>query len=219
MKRVSVILALFVCIVQAREVMNLMEPEAKTVYLNLGLDPAFVAGVGYAQSIPIPILNRNLTLTGEAAVPVLLPDLKDYQLQAGSRIPLIGYNNLVLVNRLNLKLSANQTWMFYATGFSLEEGILLGYFHPRFFVAGEFDYTKFLVTYYQHTEEYREEVYKDANDGWYGNTGGMLTVGLQGGFSIGRFELGLRAGAFKTERWNFPSGFPFQANLTMNYHL
>lgn len=222
MKRIVLILGILVLFVQiapAREVMNLMETDTKVVYLNLGLDPTFIAGAGYAQSVPIPAVNRNLTLVGDFAVPVFLPDLKDYQLQAGTRIPVIGFDNWQLVNRLNLKLTGNQNWMHYATGFSIEEGVLLGYFHPRFFVAGEFDYTKFLVTYYQHTDEYREEIYEDAVDGWYFNTGGMLTAGLQGGFSIGRLEFGLRAGVFKTEKWNSPSASPFCANLTVNYHF
>jgi hypothetical protein len=200
--------------------MNLAGPETKTVYLNLGLDPAFVAGVGYTQSFSIPAIKRDLTLIADFAVPIFLPDLKDYQLQVGSRIPVIGYKGLELVNRLNLKLSGNQTWMFYATGLSLEEGVLLGYFHPRFFVAGEFDYTKFLVTYYQHTDEYRERYFENAQDGWYANTGGIFTVGVQTGFSIGKhLELGLRVGVFKTERWNSPNASPALANLTVNYRL
>lgn len=206
-------------VASAREVMNLEEPGTRVVYLNLGLDPTFVAGVGYAQSFPIPAIKRDLTLIGDFAIPIFLPDLKDYQLQVGSRIPVIGYKGLQLVNRLNLKLTGNQTWMFYVTGFSFQEGALAGYFHPRFFVAGEFGYTKFLVTYYQHSDEYRERVYADAQDGWYANTGGSWTVGLEGGFNVGRFEFGLRAGAFKTERWNSPIASPFLANLTVNYRL
>jgi hypothetical protein len=217
---VMALLLSFIQLISAREVMNIPSTQGQSIYLNLGLDPTFVAGVGYAYTLPISAIKRSLTLYGEATLPVLRPDLGDYQLQIGTRIPIVGYKNWGLLNRLNLKNTGQKTWMYTANGFSLEECLLGGYFAPKSFVGVEFGYTKFVLTHYKHTDEYREQVFEDAQDGWYWNTGGIFTVGAQGGFRIGkRFEVGLRAGAFRTEQWNFPSGSPFLVNLTLNYHL
>jgi hypothetical protein len=218
---IPIILVLSIAgILPAREVMNIKTRPGHSVYLNLGIDPAFVAGAGYTYTFNGPLLNRPVTLIGEATLPFINPDFGDYQFQVGIRNPLITYKSWGILNRFNLFTTGNSNWMHDAFGISVEDELVGGYFGEKFFVGLQFGYTKFLFTHYVHTDEYRERVYQDAVDGWYWNTGGKFTTGLQGGFYIGEHvEIGLRFSAVKTEQWNFPNAFPFGANLDLNYHF
>ena len=43
------------------------------------------------------------------------------------------------------------------------------------------DFDVDLTTHVTHSDAYRATTYMDAKDGWYGNTGGNVRAGLQGG--------------------------------------
>ncbi|MDZ7262525.1 MAG: hypothetical protein ONB05_10525, partial [candidate division KSB1 bacterium] len=125
-----------------------------------------------------------------------------------------------LLNRFSIKNKGTDNSVYSGNILSIEEGLLLGYFSNKWYVAAAFNYEKFLLTYIEHRNWYRENVYADARNGWYSSTGGKFTFGLQGGYTVRDIiEPILRVGMYKTEAFNDPVGVPFFVNIGVNYHF
>ena len=206
--------------IYADEVFNRLQSGGKNVvYLSPGMDPVFTVGVGYARSFEIKAINRILTLTGDIAFPIFLMDFRHYKIDIGSRIAFFNTRFNVL-NRLSIMDKGTDNPVYTGNLISIEEGLLFGFFSPRWYAAGEIDYEKFLFTHIKHTSWYKEYVHSDAKDGWYSSTGGLFTFGLQGGYTFREtVEVTLRAGMYWTEAFNSPAGAPFIANIGVNYHF
>ena len=206
--------------ISAKEIFNKMQPGRQYAYLNFEFDPTFAVVAGYARSFELKAINRSLTVSGDITFPIFLMDLKHYRVEIGSRIAFFNSERWNILNRFSIKNKGTDNPVYSGNLFSLEEGLLFGYFSNKWYVAGEFDYEKFLLTHIKHNNWYRENVYADAKDGWYSSTGGKFTFGLQGGYTFRDvIELTLRLGMYKTESFNDPVGVPFFANIGVNYHF
>jgi len=196
--------------VYAGEVFNKMEPGKQNVYFNFEFDPTFAVVAGYARSFEIKAINRSLTLTGDITFPIFLMDLKHYRVEIGSRIPFFNSKRWNIHNRFSIINKGTDNSVYFGNVLSIEEGLLFGYFSNKWYVAGEFDYEKFLLTHIENSNWYRENVYAaDAKDGWYSSTGGKFTFGLQGGYTFRDIiEFPLRFGMYKTCTLNQHIGHP-----------
>ena len=203
-----------------KEIFNRMQPGGQYAYFNCEFDPVFAVVGGYARNFEIKAINRSLTLTGDITLPIFLLDLKHYRIEIGTRIAFFNWKKWNVLNRFGIINKGTDNPVYSGNLLSTEEGFLFGYFSNKWFVAGEFDYEKFLLTHIKHTNWYKDDVHADAKDGWYSSTGGKFTFGLQGGYLIkGKFEITLRSGVYMTEGFNLPPGAPFFANIGLNYHL
>jgi len=59
-----------------------------------------------------------------------------------------------------------------------------------------------IITHLTHSDWYRENIYRDAKDGWYLDAGGTYHYGVVSSVAIGRTEIGVRAGWQRTEDFN-----------------
>ncbi len=226
-KYILIILAIILMInvhdIGAKEIFNKIEKGGESrVYVNFGFDPVFIAGAGYARSFDIKPINRVLTITADYSAPVFLFDLEHYKLDVGTRIAFFK-GSWNIINRFRVINKGTDNPVFFGNLFSIEEGLLFGYFSDRWYAAGEFSYEKFMLTYIKHSNWYKKYVYEDAQDGWYSSTGGKLIFSLEGGYTFSDvYELTLRAGMYMTEGGNLPVPYgmpPFVADLGFSYKL
>ncbi|MBJ7429105.1 MAG: serine hydrolase, partial [Bacteroidia bacterium] len=76
---------------------------------------------------------------------------------------------------------------------------VIGYYKPKWFVAGEVGFDKAIVTHFKHSENFRNN-FPEAQDGWYEpSTGGNFNYGVQTGYSFKNSDLTLTIGKFITQ--------------------
>ena len=189
---------------------------SQVAYLSIGLDPAVLITCGYARGIGI--VNRDVMVSAELAVPVVKLDLRDYRLKVGWQTRLIQYKGWDVSTEASFILKGTENWMHSATSIGADITAILGRYGKRWFWASEFGLDKALATKITATDRYRQYYYTDFKDGWYGNPGGNWHYGLRAGFIRARTEISLRAGLQKTQRFNDPVN-PFFGVLGLSYHL
>lgn len=220
MKRYLLILisaVLSVNLASARDILQLPEAGDKSVYLNFEFDPTFFLSAGFATVFEISPINRNLQLSAEIALPIFLLDLKHYAIELSTKIPIIGYNNWQIINRFSFANKGTDNGIFKGNSFQLEEGLLLGYFAEKWHAAFDISYMKILATHMVYSDFYRDH-YPGAVDGWYKGMGGNIYFSVVGGVTIKeRVGIALRAGIYRTEKFNEPSYVPFVVNVGVNY--
>jgi hypothetical protein len=209
---VSVFVMLFSWRAQAQEVnlARLDEAQANRVYVRTGAEWAFVAGVGYARTVPVG--QRRLVLLGELTAPWAAADASDYQARVGALVPILAWRGWQLAGSLEPTVRGTKNDVGRMTSLGANAGVMGGYYAQHWFVAGElgFDYT--LTTRIAHSQLYRDTVYENARTGWYVNPGGNYRLGGQAGASFGRYELALRAGILRDMMGGQPM-FPLYATL------
>jgi len=217
---VFLVLAVMVQFISAKEVFNRTQPGEQRIYSTFDFDPAPAITTGYAAGFKLEAINRTITVTGDISIPIFLLDLKHYRIQIGARVPVFNSQYWNVMNRFSLIQEGTDNSIYFGSSLGIEQGLLMGRFADKWYVAGEANYRKFLLMYMEHSDWYRENVYADAKDGWYGSTGGMFNFGIQGGYTFGGIlEATLRLGIYKTEAFHDPIGLPFYANLGLAYHL
>ena len=183
---------------------------ANRVYLRTGAEWAFVAGVGYARTVPL--WGRHLLVLGELTAPWATLDTSDYQARVGAVVPVVEWRGWELAGSFEPTVRGTKNDVSRMTSLGANAGVTGGYYARHGFVAGELGFDYALTTGITHTQLYRDLVYAEARDGWYINPGGNYRLGAQGGVSFGRYDLVLRAGILRDMK-GAPPLFPFYATL------
>lgn len=179
--------------VQADEVnLGSLDREPNRATVSTGLEYGLVAGAAYSRVLPF--LDRVIVVTGEATVPWAGLDLGEYRFELGALVPIVGSRHWKLAARAAPIVRGIDTDVARMTDVGLDVAVVGGFYTPTWFIAGEGGVDLALTTHVTHSDGYRMNVYPDAEDGWYANAGANLRTGLQGGVSIGRYDLSLRAG-------------------------
>ncbi|MDH5681280.1 MAG: hypothetical protein OEZ36_06825, partial [Spirochaetota bacterium] len=177
------------------EVFNLKKPGENHLYFNFEFDPTFAVVLGYSRTFYLDFINRNLTLAVDYTLPIFLLDMKHYRFEFTNRIPLFDSQSWNIVNRFSLLNAGTDNGLYVGNKFSINEGLLLGYFQPKWYSAVEVGFEKNLLTYIEHSDKYKSQIYPNAKDGWYKSTGSKYVLAIQGGYTFADFfELTARVG-------------------------
>ncbi len=181
---------------------------------TLGLDLGTLLSLHYGRSFQIggqPVLasaemgfaaGKNAFDDGKAAVGL------GTSIGAGRRwqAPLqIGASTVFSRNKL-----------FRGNTLEVSLGLRPGYYRNKWFAAADLQYHRFLLSYLNHSDYYREAYYEGAQDGWYRQSGGRVQAGFCGGVTLGRHDLGLRAGLSLVHDFS-PGLLPAYAALGYNF--
>ena len=185
------------------------------IYTSFGLDPAFVAVLGYARNFHNNTLNRDIIFFTEIASPIKL-DLYDYRYKLGGQACIYSFHKLDFSGMFTFITRGTKNSIHNAISFGMDITFLLGYYRNRWFAAGEFGYDGAIFTYINHSDWYKTYFYSDAKDGWYRNTASNFHYGFRTGFSLSRIEITLRAGVQKSKSIIDPL-VPFFGVLGLTY--
>lgn len=215
MKRVLLVLLLLWAPLSAQaQDLNLarLDHGPNNVQVRSGFEYAFAASLGYARATTL--LDRDLVVRGDVTVPWAGFDLEDYQVRAGMMLLPVGSEHWKLAVGLSPSLRGMTNEAAQLVGLGLDVSGVGGYYAVHGFLAAEFGFDWALSTHVEHKAPYRAK-YADAKDGWYAPAGGNLRAGLQGGPSLGMFDLILRLGYVTDIWWEGPM-LPFYATLAVN---
>ena len=169
------------------------------VYATAGLDPALIAGAGYARVIPV--MGHDFQLNVEGGLVAAQLDTRDYRARVGVRTSLLHWRSLHLTGSATFAVRGTDNVIYRALDFGADGTAALGVYRHRWFAATEFGKDKAVITHVTQSAWYRTHYYPDAKDGWYLDAGGTFHYGLASGVALGPAELTLRAGWLRTEKW------------------
>ena len=184
---------------------------------TLNADYSISPSLGYAYKLnsAMPII-----LSANISIPVGEKFLDDFKTEMGGQVNVFNKTNFIgSVSALGI-YRRYQTSLVTLQNVGCDVKGTFGYYRSRWFTGVEVGFDKAIVTHFEHTQKYRDEIYADVVDGWYKpSTGGNFYFGIQAGYSMDRIDLTLNMGKVVTQ--NFKSGLllPFYFNLGVNYKL
>ena len=176
-----------------------LETERNRVYSTFGLDPAFVTSIGYGRSVPI--MGHYFQLTGDVGAVTATLDTRDFRTRLGAQTSLVRWRSVNLTGSATFITRGTENSVYRGFDFGADISGTLGVYRQKWFASTEFGFDKAVITHIKHTDWYRTNVYPDAKDGWYLDTGGTYHYGLAGGIALGRMELVGRSGFLRTENY------------------
>src|SRR5262245_65015046 len=192
---------------------RLEDEPANRVHVRTGAEYGFVAGVGYARTVSV--LGRRLLLTGDVTLPWAGLDVSDYRVRAGALVPIVGTRRWRLAGTVAPTVRGTENVAGTLTSLGADLGVQGGFYARHWFVAGETGVDMAITTHVTHSDEYRQDVYAGARDGWYAPTGGVIRYGVQAGASFGRHDLVLRVGQMVEAGGEKPL-LPFYGTLALD---
>ncbi|MFB9077806.1 hypothetical protein ACFFLS_00165 [Flavobacterium procerum] len=195
---------------------NLKKEEKHILNANIGWEHGMVLGLNYNYHFRTEIpLMAEITLS----IPSGSDFLDDFKTKLGGQINFYKTDNFRFNASLHAIYRRYENPLVVLQNFGADAALVLGYYKPRWFVAGEFGFDKAIATRFKHLEIYKE-VYPEAKNGWYEPaTGGNFNFGIQSGYSFSESELILRAGKAMTQDFKTTPLIPFYLQLGYNYKL
>ena len=191
--------------------LGVLDDTTQVATVTTGAEHGLVLGLGYARVQPVA--GRPIVVGGDLSLGWAEIDLSDFRLRAGALAPIVGGRSWKVIGGLTTTVRGTENDIARMTNVGVDVAVLAGRYARRGFVAAELGFDWAMATHVAHGDAYRMTVYSDARDGWYGNPGGVLRAGLQGGVSLGRFDLVLRAGRL-TDATGAPAKLPFYGTLS-----
>ena len=179
---------------------NIKEEQRHVANVNFGWDYAATVGVGYGYKLntKIPML-----LNAQLSVPAGEDFTADFKSKLGVQARVYASGNFrATLMVYGLFRRYEQKEFAALQSFGGEFTGVAGNYKPKWFVAGEFGFDKAIATNIRHGEVYRQ-YYPSARNGWYVPTGGNFHYGIQGGYTLGKFDLYSKVGRLADQ--NFKS--------------
>jgi hypothetical protein len=195
---------------------NLKNEEKHILNINAGWEYSFVYGIGYGYKLKtkIPIIIDALFSfpSGETI-------FDDFKTKIGGQINFYQINNFRFNSSIYANFRRTENPLVVLQNFGSEISTTIGYYKPKWFVAGEIGFNKAIVTHFNHSDIYKE-VYSKVKNGWYEpSTGGNFNFGIQTGYSFNRSDLTLRLGKVITQDFKTSPLIPFYAQLGYSLKL
>ena len=197
---------------------SLRDTDRQILHANVGAEYGVVYGLGYGYKVTdgrFPIVANV-----EYSFPSGDRLLDDFKTRFGGQARLLKVSDFQLSAKAQGIFRRYQNEMVRLLNWGADLTGTVGYYRPRWFVAGEFGFDKAIATNFKHSAKYRDE-FPDVKDGWYEPaTGGNFHYGLQTGISFGiRHDLTLKGGLAVAENFKTKPLLPFYAQLGYNYRL
>jgi hypothetical protein len=189
-----------------------LEDGTNIVTVKTGAEYGLMLGAGYARVASVA--DRPVVLGVDLALQWAEVDIHDFRLSAGALAPLFGGARWKILGAVAASVRGTDNDLGAMTNVGTDVAILAGRYAPRGYLAAELGFDWAIATHIEHGDTYRMH-YADARDGWYRTPGGMLRAGLQGGISLGRHDVILRAGRL-VDIAGEPATFPFYGTLTFD---
>jgi hypothetical protein len=184
------------------------------VQINAGFDYGLVYGLGYSHKLKskMPIL-----LDASYSFPSGGKLFDDFKTKIGGQARLYSIRNFQFSASIHGIYRRYENTLVSLQNFGSEMTGVIGYYKPKWFVAGEVGFDKAIVTHFKHSENFRNN-FPEAHDGWYEpSTGGNFHYGLQTGYSFKNSDLTLKIGKFITQDFKTTPLIPYYLQLGYNY--
>ena len=186
------------------------------VHITTGFDYGLVYGLGYSHKIKskMPIL---LDISYSSPSGGKLFD--DFKTKIGGQARLCRLRNFQFSASIHGIYRRYENTLVRMQNFGSEMTGVIGYYKPKWFVAGEVGFDKAIVTHFKHSENFNDN-FPDAQDGWYEpSTGGNFYYGIQTGHSFKNSDFTLKIGKVFTQDFKTIPLLPYYLQLGYNYRI
>lgn len=187
------------------------------ISVSVGLDHSlsYNLSYGYKLNSRIPVVLSSIV-----SIPSGEKLFDDFKIKMGGQICFFNKSNFLGSLTVFGIYRKYQTDFVRIQNFGSDFKATLGYYKSKWFTAVDIGFDKAIVSHFKHTQKYRDEVYVDIRDGWYGpSVGGNFYFGLQGGINFKKNELTLGLGKLVSQDFITPPTIPIYFNLGYNYKL
>jgi hypothetical protein len=193
---------------------SLKEENKHIINANFGMEYGVIYGLGYGYHIKTRLFSVVANLEYSFPSGNKIPD--DFKTKIGGQIRWIEYHGFQFSTKIHGVFRRYGNDFDQLINFGSDMSGIVGYYRPRFFVAGEIGFDKAIVTHFKHSREYKDQ-YPGVVDGWYEPaTGGNFYYGLQAGFSFWKQDVYLRAGKILTQDFKTTPMIPIYGQLGYN---
>jgi hypothetical protein len=193
---------------------SLKEENKHIVNANVGLEYGVIYGLGYGYQIKNSLFPIVVNL--EYSFPSGNKIFDDFKTKIGGQIRWVEFHDFQFSTKIHGVFRRYENDFVRLINFGSDLSGIVGYYRPKWFVAGEVGFDKAIVTNFRHSKEYKDQ-FPGVVDGWYEPaTGGNFYYGLQAGFSFRKHDIYLRAGKILTQDFKTTPMVPFYAQLGYN---
>ncbi|MBS1749224.1 MAG: hypothetical protein JST63_04925 [Bacteroidetes bacterium] len=195
---------------------NISKQNKHLLHVNAGAEYGVTAGIGYHHFVSVK--KFPLWLGGEFSTPAGNKLADDFKVRLGTHIRIAGFNHFQFSAKVQgvARRYHNQSVTLF--NFGSDFAGTLGYYRKHWFLGAEVGFDKAIVTYFKHSDWYKKNIYDNVQDGWYEPaTGGNFYYGLQGGFSMQKADITLKAGKVLQQDFKSQPLLPFYGQLGVNF--
>ncbi len=197
---------------------NISKQNKHLLHANVGAEYGVTAGLGYHHLIPIK--KFPLWIGGELSVPAGNELADDYKARVGAQIRIATFSHFQFSARIQGIARRYQNQSVTLFNFGSDFAGTLGYYGKHWFGGVEVGFDKAIVTHFKHSDWYKQNIYDNVQDGWYEPaTGGNFYYGLQGGYSMKKIDITLKAGKLLQQDFNSQPLLPFYGQLGVNFRF
>lgn len=186
------------------------EPTQKhVVSLTAGWDYGLTLGISYGRKFDtkLPTL-ANI----EYSFPSGKNLFDDFKVRLGGQVEVWSWNGFTFTAKAYCPIRRFENTRASLFSFGSEFSGVLGFYKPKWYVAGEFGFDKAIATHIRNQGRTLED-YPGVQNGWYVPTGGNFAYGLQTGFSVGSNDLSVRLGNLVSQGWDTTPFIPLFAQF------
>jgi len=173
------------------------------IQTSIGLNLAVIGNIEYGRVLKFKeklyVVSANITM------PMGEKMFDDGKVAINISGNTINYGNWKVPIHLGFFSTFTSNKMSSISTLGTQISINPGYYKKSWFIASEITYDKFIFSYIENSDFYREVYFSEAKDGWYKNSGGNFHFGVIGGKTFtNNNELNFKIGIISTEKFNTP---------------
>lgn len=219
MKRLSLIFLMSLLFVGSTTAQNinwasLQEENKNIVGASFGIDYSISYGLSYGRVFLNQRLPTIINIEHSIASGKNLFD--DSKTKIGGQVRLLEWNALRVSVKVQGIYRMTKNDFVRLVNFGSDVSGTIGYYKPKWFVAGDVGFDKAIVTHFKHSQAYKGN-YPGVVDGWYEPaTGGNFYFGVQSGRSFGQHTITFNAGRLLTQKFKPDVQVPLYFQLGYN---
>lgn len=193
---------------------SLNEDNKNIINANVGMDYGVVYGLGYGHQFKTRLFPIVVNIDYSFPSGKNLTD--DFKTKFGVQIRWVEYKNFHFSTKINGVFRRTENSFVRLVNFGSDFTGVVGYYRPKWFVAGEVGFDKAIVTQFKHSKMYKDQ-FPGVKSGWYEpSTGGNFYYGLQTGYSFKKLDITLKLGKILTQDFKTTPVLPFYGQIGVN---
>ncbi|MEO8147302.1 MAG: hypothetical protein ABI723_06685 [Bacteroidia bacterium] len=191
---------------------SLSDEQTNLINLNVGWDYSSTIGIGYGHKLKTKI---PIVVNGEFSMPFGNNLLDDFKTKLGGQAELLKVGNFSATAKVYGIYRRYENDFARLQNFGSEFSGVIGYYKPKWHIAGEFGFDKAIATHVKHSAIIKE-YNPGLQSGWYVPTGGNFFYGIQTGISFKSNDAYLKIGKTVTEDFKSTATIPFYFQIGIN---
>lgn len=209
------LLSIYTSYAQTLNWVSLKKEQRHLANVNIGLDFGVTAGIAYTYYLKTAL---PIVVGLEYSMPSGKKISDDFKTKLGGQVRWFRFSDFNFSTRIQgvfRKFDSNYVTL---ANFGTDVSGTLGYYKPKWFLAGEVGFDKAIVTHFKHSDLMNDNF--AAKNGWYKPaTGGNFYYGLQTGFSWQSHDITLKVGKVTSQDFRTEPLLPFYAQLGYNLKI